>query len=92
MQVSDLSFPVKVDDDSWPPDSALKKWGELIQSGCVKLGRHADSAVSCKEQMEAAGFTDVVEIQYKWPLNRWPKNKKYKEWGGLPISIAHWTW
>lgn len=81
MQVSDLSFPVKVDDDSWPPNSALKKWGELIVEAGVKLGRPCNSAETSKEQMVAAGFQDVVEIQFKWPLNRWPKDKKYKEWG-----------
>ena len=70
MQVSDLCFPVKVDDNSWPPNSALKKWGELIFEGCQKFGRPANSAESCKEQMIVAGFKDVVEIQYKWPLNR----------------------
>lgn len=49
--------------------------------GCDKFGRAANSAESCKGQMIAAGFKDVVEIQYKWPLNRWPKDKNYKEWG-----------
>lgn len=85
MQVSDLCFPVKVDDDSWPPDSALKKWGELIAEAGVKLGRSCNSAELCKEQMIAAGFEDVVEIQYKWPLNMWPRDKKYKEWGELKL-------
>jgi len=31
--------------------------------------------------MQAAGFEDVVEMQYKWPQNRWPKDPKYKELG-----------
>jgi hypothetical protein len=81
IQTSDLCFPVKVDDESWPPNSALQKWGELIIEAGVKLGRPCDSAELCKERMIAAGFEDVVEIQYKWPLNKWPKDKKFKEWG-----------
>jgi hypothetical protein len=35
--------------------------------------------------MIAAGFEDVVEIQYKWPLNKWPRDKKYKELGELKL-------
>jgi hypothetical protein len=81
IQVSDLSFPVKVDDNSWPPNSALKKWGDLILEAGVNLGRPCNTAELSKERMIAAGFEDVVEVQFKWPLNRWPKDKKHKEWG-----------
>jgi hypothetical protein len=31
--------------------------------------------------MIAAGFTNVVETKYFWPLNKWPKDKKLKELG-----------
>ena len=83
MQVSDLSLPVMVDDNSWPEDSAMKKWSALLVEAAAKFGRFADSAKSYKAQMTAVGFENVVEIQFKWPLNRWPKDKKLKEWGTL---------
>lgn len=31
--------------------------------------------------MEEAGFVDIVEYIYKWPMNKWPANKKIKELG-----------
>jgi hypothetical protein len=37
--------------------------------------------VHFKAQMEAAGFVNVTETIYKWPSNRWPKEKKFKELG-----------
>jgi hypothetical protein len=40
-----------------------------------------DSAKSYKTQLEAAGFTNVVEVKYMWPQTRWPKEQKYKEIG-----------
>jgi hypothetical protein len=49
--------------------------------GCAKLGRSADSPIHYKAQMEAAGFVNVTETIYKWPSNRWPKDKKFKELG-----------
>lgn len=72
--------------DTWPPNSALKKWGELIVEAGAKIGRACNSAEPSKEQMIAAGFQDFVEIQYKRPLNKWPKDTKYKEWGKLRAS------
>jgi hypothetical protein len=31
--------------------------------------------------MERAGFVDVVETRYKWPMNGWSKDPKLKELG-----------
>ena len=77
----DPSYPFQVDDESLPTNSALKKWTEGMMEGCKKAGRPIGTAKSNKAQVEAAGFTNVVELQYKWPQNHWPKNKKFKELG-----------
>jgi len=69
------------DDDTLPTDSALHKWFTLSIEASVKLGRRIDSGKRYKEQLEAAGFVDVVETRYKWPQNGWPKDKKFKELG-----------
>jgi hypothetical protein len=37
--------------------------------------------------MEAAGFINVTETIYKWPSNRWPKDKKFKELGTLNLEF-----
>ena len=47
----------------------------------MKLGVALNSALTTKKLMEDAGFVDVVEVIYKWPLNRWPANKYMKEIG-----------
>jgi hypothetical protein len=31
--------------------------------------------------MVAAGFVGVEEFHYKWPSNKWPKDKRHKEIG-----------
>lgn len=81
MELCDGVFPLLTDDESYPPDSALKRWGELIITAAAKLGRSADSALHYKSQMEEAGFKNVVQKVYKWPTNGWPKDKKMKELG-----------
>jgi hypothetical protein len=39
-----------------------------------------------KEWLANAGFVDIVEKKYKWPANRWPKDKKYKELGAWSLT------
>ncbi len=81
IEVVDISFPIKVDDDSLPADSALRKWSTFMLESAKNLGRFSNSAESYKSQLIASGFENVVEIVYKWPQNRWPKDPKLKEIG-----------
>ena len=55
-----------------------------------KMRGSADAATRYKSQLEDAGFINVQEIVYKWPTNRWPKDKKYKELGNLSPPKAPW--
>jgi hypothetical protein len=52
------------------------------------MGRSGDSPIHYKEQMEAAGFVNVTQKIYKWPSNRWPKDKKFKELGMLSLEFS----
>jgi hypothetical protein len=33
------------------------------------------------ERMRSAGFVDVVVVEYKWPMNGWPREEKMKTIG-----------
>ena len=57
------------------------KWSHLIVEAGRKIGRYANSAASYKLQLQDAGFVNVVEVRYKWPLNQWPKDPRLKELG-----------
>lgn len=81
LELCDLILPVTSDDNTLAPTSAIFKWSELFLEAGDKAGRPINSAKYYKEQMEAQGFVDVVETIYRWPTNRWPKDKKYKELG-----------
>jgi hypothetical protein len=47
----------------------------------LKLGLPLNSAKTVKQVIEEAGYVDVVEVIYKWPMNRWPRDEKMKEIG-----------
>jgi len=87
IEIVDYNYPFKVDDDSLPQNSALKKWSMLMLEGCAKAGRGIDSARHFKTQLEETGFVDVVQREFKWPQNRWPKDKKFKELGTSHLHL-----
>ena len=83
----DLAFPGQTEDNSFPPNSALRRWGDLIIESTLKIGRPANSMYSYQEQLTAAGFTDITVEKFKWPGNRWPKDAKLKELGMYTHSM-----
>lgn len=49
-----------------------------------------------KCQIEEAGFVDVEERKYKWPIGTWPKDPRMKEIGAwtrahLDAGLEGWT-
>jgi SAM-dependent methyltransferase len=81
LEVIDGVYPMQCDDGTMKEDSAVKKWADLSLEASIKLGRPVNSALQYKEQFAAAGFVDIVQTEFKWPLNQWPKGKKEKELG-----------
>lgn len=82
VEIQDVSFPIRsLPSSPLPPDSALLKWAALMFEASVNLGCPLNTAESCKSLLEEAGFEDVVEKEYKWPMNRWPRDRKLKEIG-----------
>jgi hypothetical protein len=46
-----------------------------------KLGASMASPKDYRQQLLDAGFQDVVDLEYKWPTNTWPKDARHKEMG-----------
>lgn len=67
--MQDICFPVTSDDGSLPPDTALAKWSSLIFEAGGKVGFDLTGTSKFATQMAAAGFSNIQETVYKWPLN-----------------------
>ena len=80
LELADIS-PLSCDDGSLKEDSPLHTWVTKLLEGTKIIGRPFDGAKQYKEQLEAQGFTNVTQVVYKWPQNRWPKDPKLKELG-----------
>ncbi|KAK7425180.1 hypothetical protein QQX98_000095 [Neonectria punicea] len=81
IEIMDIIYPPQSDDGTLSKESALYKWATLLLRTFNTIGSPLDSALRYKEQLEAAGFVDVNVVKRRWPMNRWPKDKKYKQIG-----------
>lgn len=87
--MQDVCLPVTSDDGSLPQESSLAKWSSLIIEAGGKVGFDPSGTSRFSSQMAAAGFINIQETVYKWPLNSWPKGKKDKllgRWANADIS------
>ncbi|KAJ5788802.1 uncharacterized protein N7518_005813 [Penicillium psychrosexuale] len=76
------------DDGSLPADSALSSWGPIIQKCGDRAGRSCDIVLTMSDSIKNAGFVDVHEKIYKWPIGPWPRDQKFKEAG--VVNCQHW--
>lgn len=81
IEMLDPIYPMASDDGTLLPDSPVYRWSKLLNEAAEKLGSGLGSGKRYKQQLIDAGFTNVVEIVYKWPMNTWPKDEKLKELG-----------
>ncbi|KAK4449055.1 S-adenosyl-L-methionine-dependent methyltransferase [Podospora aff. communis PSN243] len=80
LELADIC-PLTSDDGTLKEEHAASKWVNHLMEGCKAIGRPFDGAIKYKEQMEAQGFINVQQVVFKWPQNRWPKDKRHKELG-----------
>ncbi|MBE3045129.1 hypothetical protein IMZ48_21765 [Candidatus Bathyarchaeota archaeon] len=62
-------------------DSPLKRWSTMLLEAFRSNGRALDTALHYEKQLSEAGFVNVKVIQEKWPINRWPRDPRYKQLG-----------
>src|SRR5436305_14508095 len=79
--MQEVLLPVASDDGTLTKDHALSKWSNLMIEASHKFGRFMDCGTFYKQQIKDAGFENVREVMYKWPMNQWPKDRKFKTLG-----------
>lgn len=70
-----------------PADAKLRGFKPIIAAATKNAGNAADLVDFMKEEIEAAGFINLHEHNFKLPLGSWPQHPIYKEAGRL--SMAH---
>ncbi|OLN88617.1 Trans-aconitate 2-methyltransferase 3 [Colletotrichum chlorophyti] len=107
LEVQEGEMLFQSDDATFPEDSALARFGDLLTQAAIKFGREFVPIATLKKLMIEVGFEDVTLSRHKWPINDWPKDPKFKELGAwcyennvsgieaismAPLTRAHnWT-
>lgn len=86
VELLDPIYPMCSDDGTLTPDSAVYRWSALMAEASDKLGSRLDSGLGYRQQLLDAGFTNVVQRVFKWPMNTWPKDPRHKELGAWGLE------
>ncbi|KAF4964465.1 hypothetical protein FSARC_7607 [Fusarium sarcochroum] len=85
--VQDLEMDVRIQSDhvKLPPDHVFNRWADLFYLGGEKMGRSFDvcKGHTMRDNLEAAGFVDIVEKKFKVPIHGWASDPKLREAGAL---------
>lgn len=76
------------DDDTTPPGSPLRRWGELFMEAGRRMGKPVDVIDHQYRWLKDAGFEDVQEHRFKMPDGPWPAAKT--EFGKKMKQIGKW--
>ncbi|KAJ5636924.1 uncharacterized protein N7484_010237 [Penicillium longicatenatum] len=85
----ELDAHIESDDNSIPEDSMAATWGETTFGCAERSGRRIDTLNTMRASIEKAGFVEVHEKGYKWPIGPWARDAGLKEAGRLNYHM--WT-
>jgi hypothetical protein len=80
-EFAETTIRVWSDDGSLKEGSPYSQYLDHLREGSEKRGQRMDIAHELKNMAEQAGFEDVVEKVYMFPLGPWPKDEKLREIG-----------
>ena len=83
------------DDDSIPLGSAYEIGARLAVECGIQSGKPMDIQPHIKDWITKAGFEDVVEAKYKWPIGDWaadPKLKDIGKWNATLCDLGIESW
>ncbi|KAJ6088106.1 hypothetical protein N7499_004288 [Penicillium canescens] len=85
----EVSPVIETDDGSLPADNILNDWGPNMLGCGERAGRGCDTFDTMARRIRNAGFVDVHEKLYKWPIGPWPRDQKLKDAGAA--NFEHWV-
>lgn len=69
VEVVEHSVEPTADDGSVGPNHFYRLWGKTVVQSGIKFGKTFTIWRESAERLKRAGFVDVVEVEYKWPMN-----------------------
>lgn len=86
IELQDGIYPLSCDDGTMTQESPSLYWSTIVNEAFRGKGSSLDTALFYEQQLADAGFINIRVVKEKWPLNRWPKDIKYKQLGKIFVS------
>jgi len=89
VEIAEHSVQPIAADDTQPPGHFYYEWGAKVEELGEKNGKSFTIWKEAKERLGRAGFVDVQEVKYDWPMNGWSRDRKLREigrWNQLRLS------
>lgn len=80
LEIQDVVMPLGCDDETMK-GTAIQDWSDKFMEACARHNRDPTMASRYKHLLAEAGFCNVEERTFKWPINPWPKDKELKTIG-----------
>ena len=80
--------PVVLSEDGSIAGTGFDQVGPLTLKAAEKFGKSFRVLNHMRQDMTEAGFEEIREVRFKWPIGGWPKDKKMKEIGRY--NAASW--
>lgn len=96
LEQSEYSAQFTSDDNTIPPNGGIALWNTIGPECHRVLNRELQVLDSMRQHMVDAGFEDVVQHRFKWPIGPWAKDPLLKHlghWSKLHIEsgLENWT-
>ncbi|KIW95975.1 uncharacterized protein Z519_03041 [Cladophialophora bantiana CBS 173.52] len=79
-EIQDLYMPLLCDDDTMQ-GTALEEWNELYMEACRRIHRDPSWTAKYKDWLIQAGFVNVREELFRWPVGPWARDPYLKAMG-----------
>ncbi|KAL9634366.1 MAG: hypothetical protein Q9164_004129, partial [Protoblastenia rupestris] len=89
LEQAEICPDLESDDNSIPKGCAFEQGGRLAIECGERSGKALDVQRHIKSWITNAGFIDVVEEKYKWPIGDWPADSRLKDIGKW--NANHWN-
>lgn len=66
--------------------TAMESWTKRVQDATLEAGKLWDYPTRYKQSLQDAGFIEVTETRYEWPVNDWSEDQNEKERGRLCLQ------
>lgn len=81
VEQAETSIIIKSDDGTVTTDHIFTKWGKVAMEAAERFGKSMNTVDESKQGLIDAGFEDVVEHRFKWPIGGWSKDPRLKDIG-----------